>query len=56
VAQELAQFNIRDIDGQILSNEAGKNRNVVAQGHELDIGEISANLANYSVRELVWKG
>jgi hypothetical protein len=40
VAQKLAQFGVRDVSGQIVSNGSGKNRNVVAQGHKLDIGEI----------------
>jgi hypothetical protein len=55
VAKELAQFGIRNANGQVLSNGAGKNRNMVARGHELDMGEVSANPANCSVRELVLK-
>jgi hypothetical protein len=55
VAKKLAQFGVRSVKGQVLSNGAGKNRNLVAQGDELDMGEISANPANCSVREPVWK-
>jgi hypothetical protein len=55
VARKLAQFGVRNVNGQVLSNGAGKDRNLVAQGHELDIGEISNNSANCSVREPVWK-
>jgi 2-keto-4-pentenoate hydratase len=47
VAKKLAQFGVRNVNGQVLLNGAGKSRNLVAQGHELDIGEISANPANY---------
>jgi hypothetical protein len=55
VAKQLAQFGVCNVNGQVLSNGAGKNRNVVAQGHELDVSEISANPANCLVREPVWK-
>jgi hypothetical protein len=55
VAKKRAQFGVRNVNGQVLSNGAGKNRNLVTQGHKLDIGEFSANLANCSVREPVWK-
>jgi hypothetical protein len=55
VAKKLAQFGVRNVNGQVLSNGAGKNRNLVAQRYKLDIGEISANPANCSVREPVWK-
>jgi hypothetical protein len=55
VARKLAQFGVRNVNGQILSNGACKNRNLVGQVHKLDIGEISANPANCPVREPVWK-
>jgi hypothetical protein len=55
VAKRLSQFGVRNVSGQIPSNGAGKSQNLVAQGHKLDIGEISTNLANRSARESVWK-
>jgi hypothetical protein len=55
VAKKLTQFGVCNVNGKILSNGAGKNRNLLAQAHELDVGEISANPANCSVREPPWK-
>jgi hypothetical protein len=55
VVKKLTQFGVRNVSGQIFSNGAGKNRNLVVQGDELNISEISANPANCSVREPVWK-
>jgi hypothetical protein len=57
VAKNVTQFGVHNVNGQVLSNGAGKNRsrNLVAQGHKLDIGRISANPADGSVRERVWK-
>jgi hypothetical protein len=52
VAQKLAQSGDHNVNGQVFPNGAGKNRKTVVQGHELDIGEISANC---SVRERFWK-
>jgi hypothetical protein len=55
MAKKLAQFGVRNVNEQIFLNGGGKNRKLVAQGHKLDIGEISANPANCAAGERVWK-